>query len=162
MSRASNPCCCELRRDPCVRPASPHGKAERVWVMDRGVPTEEVLAEMRASTPPVRYIVGTPKGRLSRLEKSLLELPWQSARPEVKVKLLKEDQELCVFVQSEARVAKERAIRRRKLKRLWKRLRQPPEPAAQLRALAGQARRRPARSRTGRGVGEDYAAESAG
>ena len=91
---------------------------------DRGVPTEEVLAEMRAGTPPVRYVVGTPKGRLSQLEKPLLELPWQSARPEVKVKLLKEDKELYIFVQSEARVAKERAMRRRKLKRLWKRLKQ--------------------------------------
>lgn len=101
-----------------------YGKAERVWVMDRGVPTEEVLAEMRASTPPVRYVVGTPKGRLSKLEKSLVELPWQAARPEVKVKLLKEDKELYVFVQSEARVAKERAMRRRKLKRLWQRLKQ--------------------------------------
>ena len=101
-----------------------YGRAERVWIMDRGVPTEEVLAEMRASTPPVRYVVGTPKGRLSRLEESLLKLPWQSARPEMKVKLLKQEKELYVFVQSAARVAKERAMRRRKLKRLWQRLKQ--------------------------------------
>src|SRR5271163_4229060 len=65
-----------------------YGKARRVWVMDRGVPTEAVLAEMRASDPPVQYLVGTPKGRLNRLEKHLIEKPWQKARAGVEVKLL--------------------------------------------------------------------------
>ena len=74
-----------------------YGKARRVWVMDRGVPTEAVLAEMRNSDPPVQYLVGTPKGRLNRLEKHLLEKPWQDAREGVKVKLLAEDGELYVF-----------------------------------------------------------------
>ena len=59
-----------------------YGKARRVWLMDRGVPTEEVLAEMRAADPPVHYLVGTPKGRLTRLEKHLVAKPWQEARPE--------------------------------------------------------------------------------
>jgi len=44
------------------------GKAERIWVMDRGIPTEEVLTELRAADPKVRYLVGTPKGRLTKLE----------------------------------------------------------------------------------------------
>jgi hypothetical protein len=101
-----------------------YGKARRVWVMDRGVPTEAVLAEMRNSDPPVQYLVGTPKGRLNRLEKHLLEKPWQEAREGVKVKLLAEDGELYVFAQSVDRVTKERAMRRRQLKWLWKRLRQ--------------------------------------
>jgi len=101
-----------------------YGKARRVWVMDRGVPTEAVLAEMRTSDPPVQYLVGTPKGRLNRLEKHLLEKPWQNAREGVKVKLLAEDGELYVFAQSDDRVSKERAMRRRQLKWLWKRLRQ--------------------------------------
>jgi hypothetical protein len=101
-----------------------YGKARRVWVMDRGVPTEAVLAEMRNSDPPVQYLVGTPKGRLNRLEKHLLEKPWQDAREGVKVKLLAEDGELYVFAQSDDRVSKERAMRRRQLKWLWKRLRQ--------------------------------------
>ena len=60
-----------------------YGKARRVWLMDRGVPTEEVLAEMRAADPPVHYLVGTPKGRLTRLEKHLIAQPWQEARPGV-------------------------------------------------------------------------------
>ena len=73
-----------------------YGKARRVWLMDRGVPTEEVLAEMRAADPPVHYLVGTPKGRLTRLEKHLVAQPWQEARPGVQVKLLA--QEVGVFV----------------------------------------------------------------
>jgi hypothetical protein len=92
--------------------------------MDRGVPTEAVLAEMRNSDPPVQYLVGTPKGRLNRLEKHLLDKPWQDAREGVQVKLLAENGELYVFAQSNDRVTKERAMRRRQLKWLWKRLRQ--------------------------------------
>jgi len=101
-----------------------YGRARRVWVMDRGIPTEAVLAEMRGSDPPVQYLVGTPKGRLSRLEKQLLAKPWQEARPGVSVKLLAEDDELYVYAESVERVSKERAMRRRQLKWLWKRLRE--------------------------------------
>lgn len=99
-----------------------YGKARRVWCMDRGVPTEEVLAQMRASDPPVQYLVGTPKGRLTRLEKALLDKPWHAARPGVQVKLLDQDGELYVFAESRDRVAKERSMRRRQLKWLWARL----------------------------------------
>jgi transposase len=101
-----------------------YGKARRIWLMDRGVPTEAVLTEMRAADPPVQYLVGTPKGRLTRLEKALIAKPWQDARPGVQVKLLPQDGELYVFAQSADRVAKERAMRRRQLKWLWGRLRQ--------------------------------------
>jgi len=101
-----------------------YGRARRIWLMDRGVPTEAVLAEMRAADPPVQYLVGTPKSRLSRLEQDLLAKPWQDARPGVQVKLLPQDGELYVFAQSADRVAKERAMRRRQLKWLWARLRQ--------------------------------------
>jgi hypothetical protein len=101
-----------------------YGRARRVWVMDRGIPTEAVLAEMRASDPPVQYLVGTPKGRLSRLEKQLLAKPWQEARAGVSVKLLAEDNELYVYAESVDRVSKERAMRKRQLKWLWKRLRE--------------------------------------
>lgn len=101
-----------------------YGKARRIWLMDRGIPTEEVLAQMRQSDPPVQYLVGTPKGRLSRLEKDLLAKPWQEARPGVQVKLLTQDGELYVYAQSHDRVAKERAMRRRQLKWLWQRLKQ--------------------------------------
>ena len=101
-----------------------YGKARRIWLMDRGVPTEAVLAEMRAADPPVQYLVGTPKGRLTRLEKALVAKPWQDARPGVQVKLLPQDGELYVFAQNADRVAKERSMRRRQLKWLWGRLKQ--------------------------------------
>ena len=101
-----------------------YGRARRVWCMDRGVPTEAVLEEMRASYPPVQYLVGTPKGRLNRLERALLAKPWHEARPGVQVKLLADDGELYVFAQSADRIAKERAMRRRQLKWLWARLAQ--------------------------------------
>src|ERR1700752_130789 len=101
-----------------------YGKARRIWLMDRGVPTEAVLTEMRAAEPPVQYLVGTPKGRLTRLEKALVATPWQDARPGVQVKLLPQDGELYVLAQSADRVAKERAMRRRQLKWLWGRLKQ--------------------------------------
>src|SRR5213595_3538716 len=101
-----------------------YGKARRIWLMDRGIPTEVVLAEMRGADPPVQYLVGTPKGRLTRLEKDLLAKPWQQARPGVRVKLLPRDGELYVFADSANRVAKERAMRRRQLKWLWARLKQ--------------------------------------
>ena len=58
-----------------------YGKADRIWVMDRGIPTEETLAKMRASSPPVSYLVGTPKGRLTTLEKDFLGKPWSQATP---------------------------------------------------------------------------------
>jgi transposase len=99
-----------------------YGKAQRIWIMDRGIPTEEVLAEMRAAAPPVHYLVGTPKGRLGKLETELLALDWQQAREGVEVKLLPRQGELYVLARSKDRVAKERAMRRRQLKKLWARL----------------------------------------
>jgi transposase len=101
-----------------------YGKARRIWVMDRGIPTEAVLAEMRAAEPSLHYLVGTPKGRLNKLEKHLLTKPWHQARPGVQMKLLAQDNELYVFAQSADRISKERAMRRRQLKWLWARLHQ--------------------------------------
>jgi transposase len=151
---------CKTLRGALRKIEAQYGKAQRIWVMDRGIPTEEVLAEMRQADPPVSYLVGTPKGRLSKLEKALLALPWQAVRQGVDVKLLSlpstnahpstsahpstnahpstsahpstnahpstsaQEQELYVLAQSHARIHKERAMRRRKLKWLWARLKQ--------------------------------------
>ncbi len=101
-----------------------YGRARRIWVMDRGIPTEEVLELMRHQEPPIQYLVGTPKGRLTALEKLLVAQPWQLARPGVQVKLVPQDGELYVLAESADRVAKERAMRRRQLKGLWTRLRE--------------------------------------
>jgi len=99
-----------------------YGKADRIWVMDRGIPTAETLALMRASDPPVHYLVGTPKGRLTKLEKSFLTKPWATVRDQVTVKLLDQDGELDVLALSAGRQGKQRAMRQRRPKRLWKRL----------------------------------------
>jgi transposase len=115
---------CTTLRDALRKIEAQYGKADRIWIMDRGIPTDEVLAEMRQADPPVLYLVGTPKGRLSKLEKALVGLPWQTVREGVEVKLLPQEQELYVFAQSHARINKERAMRRRKLKWLWARLKQ--------------------------------------
>ena len=101
---------------------SQYGRSERVWIMDRGIPTEETLSAMRAGESPVHYLVGTPKGRLTRLEKAFVGLPWREVRESVQVKLLAEDGELYILAQSRARILKERGMRRRRLKKLWRRL----------------------------------------
>ena len=99
-----------------------YGRSDRVWIMDRGIPTEATLAAMREGDAPVHYLVGTPKGRLTKLEKSFLARPWQAVRPSVEVKLLAEEGELYILVHSGQRVLKERSMRRRRLKKLWQRL----------------------------------------
>jgi len=115
---------CTTLPDMLRRIEAQYGKAQRIWVMDRGIPTEEQLAAMRAADPPIAYLVGTPKGRLTKLERALVTLPWQAVRQGVEVKLLPQDGELYVLAQSRARIAKERAMRRRKLKWLWARLKE--------------------------------------
>ena len=101
-----------------------YGRSDRVWIMDRGIPTEETLAEMRDGTPPVHYLVGTPKGRLTRLEQAFLGQPWRQVRESVDVKLLNQDGELYILARSQSRVLKERGMRQRRLKQLWQRLHQ--------------------------------------
>lgn len=99
-----------------------YGKANRVWVMDRGIPTEESLEAMRQAETPVSYLVGTPKGRLTKLEKRFLSLSWEKARESVDVKLLHVDGEIYILARSQGRVQKERQMRLRRLRRLIKRL----------------------------------------
>jgi hypothetical protein len=98
------------------------GKARRTWLMDRGIPTEETLEKMRERG--IQYLVGTPKGRLTKLETALLRRPWSQARESVAVKTLPQEGEFYVYVESGERVAKERAMRRRRLKHLWAKLKE--------------------------------------
>jgi transposase len=100
-----------------------YGKAKRVWVMDRGIPTEEILAEMRSPESATFYLVGTPKSRISQHEKQWLDLPWQKVRDSVEVKLYTHENELYVLAKSEGRQQKEIAMRRRRLVRLLLKLR---------------------------------------
>lgn len=98
-----------------------YGKARRVWVMDRGIPTEEILSELRAPERQTSYLVGTPKSRIAKYEKQWLDLPWRQVRDSVEVKLFADDGELYVLAKSTGRQAKEIAMRRKRLARLlWK------------------------------------------
>lgn len=98
-----------------------YGKARRVWMMDRGIPSEELLAEMRAPEREMFYLVGTPRGKIRQYEQQWLALPWSKVRDSVEVKLFADGSEMYVLAKSEGRRAKETAIRRRKLARLlWK------------------------------------------
>src|SRR6476469_10870672 len=92
-----------------------YGKARRVWVMDRGIPSEAVLQEMRAPERQTFYLVGTPKGRINQHEQKWLDLPWQKVRDSVEVKLYEQEGELDVLAKSGGRQAKENAMRRTRL-----------------------------------------------
>jgi transposase len=104
-----------------------YGRANRIWVMDRGIPTEESLAKMRSIG--ASYLVGTPKGRLTKLEQAFVEKPWATVREGVQVKRLATDEDVYVLAQSDARIDKERGMRRKRLRRYLDRLK----------ALQGQA-----------------------
>jgi hypothetical protein len=127
------------------------GAAERIWVMDRGIPTEEILTELRSADSGVRYLVGTPKARLNRYETTLAERPWREVRPQLRVKLLPQDGELYVLAESQSRAGKERGMRRRRLKAYWCRLgelqRQRP-PRDQLLKKLGAAQEKAGRGAT--------------
>ena len=100
-----------------------YGKAKRMWVMDRGIPTEEILREMRDPAREIFYLVGTPKSKIQQYEKKWLDLPWQKVRESVEVKLFEQDGELYVLAKSDGRRVKETAMRRQRLARLLRKLR---------------------------------------
>jgi transposase len=100
-----------------------YGKARRVWVMDRGIPSEATLQEMREPEQQTFYLVGTPKARINQHEKKWLDLPWQKVRDSVEVKLYRHEGELYVLAKSQGRQAKENAMRRKRLVRLLRKLR---------------------------------------
>jgi transposase len=100
-----------------------YGKARRIWIMDRGIPTEETLKGMRQSDPPVGYLVGAPRSYWDRFREAFAKIAWQKLRDTVEVKLLAQSDEVYVLVKSQGRREKETAMRRRKLARLLRTLR---------------------------------------
>jgi hypothetical protein len=100
-----------------------YGQARRIWIMDRGIPIEKTLSEMRQSDPPIGYLVGTPRGRWDQFREEFENVPWQKLRDGVEVKLVRQDKEVYVLAKSQGRREKERAIRRKKLARLLRTLR---------------------------------------
>jgi transposase len=92
-----------------------------VWVLDRGIPSEALLAEMRERQ--VLYLVGTPRSIVAQHAKKWLDQPWNQVRDSVRVKLFEHEGELWVLAESQGRRAKEMAIRRKRLARLLRKLR---------------------------------------
>ncbi len=107
-----------------VKIETQYGKADRVWVMDRGVPTEKILEDMRNASTPVSYLVGTPRGKLTSLEKTFLDKPWEAAKNGVAVKIVEAEGEIYILAKSGGRYKKERSIRVRKLRKLWRELKE--------------------------------------
>jgi transposase len=96
-----------------------YGKANRVWVMDRGMVSEKNLAFMRKTG--ARYLVGTPKAMLKKFEKQLLEQNWEQVQPGVDVKLCRSPEgtdDTFVLCRSQGRKEKENAILGRFVTRL--------------------------------------------
>ena len=96
------------------------GRANRIWVMDRGIPTEDSLAKMRSMG--ASYLVGTPKGRLSKLEQAFIDKPWAQVREGVQLKRLATEEDVYVLAKSDARIDKERGMRTKRLRRYIQRL----------------------------------------
>src|SRR5258708_1901892 len=87
-------------------------------MMDRGIPIEALLREVRTTRQETFYLVGTSRAKIREYEKQWLELPWQKFRESVEVKLFAREGELYVLAKREVWQAKEMAMRREKLPQL--------------------------------------------
>jgi transposase len=91
-----------------------YGKARRVWVMDRGIPTEATLKEMREAG--TQYLVGTPRSMLGKLDQQFADKPWEQVHEAMQVKLAQHEGEFYVLAHSDQRQLKEKAMHRRRFK----------------------------------------------
>ena len=102
-----------------------YGPERRVWVMDRGMVSEDNLEELRAAG--ASYLVGTPKSMLKKFERELLDEDWEHVAADVEVKICAapgDTRETFVLCRSPGRREKERAMRERQIKGLEKGLEQ--------------------------------------
>ena len=90
-----------------------YGKARRIWVMDRGIVSEENLAAIRKRGG--QYLVGTPRSQMKQFEAELLKDDWSRVRPEVEVKqvAIPQGEETYILCRTASRKEKEKAIRKR-------------------------------------------------
>ena len=111
---------------------SKYGKADRVWVLDRGMVSEDNLEFMRMSG--ARYLVGTPRSLLKKFEQRLVDQSWEEVHPGVEVKLCASPEgieETFVLCRSFGRKEKENAILNRFVDRLGDKLAKLAERAEQ-------------------------------
>jgi transposase len=122
-----------------------YGQAKRIWVLDRGMVSEENIEFLRQHN--AQYIVGTPKVQLRRFEAALLQnQDWKQVRPDVEVKLLPhpdgQGREQFVLCRSQARREKEKAMLARQEERLWQKLLEIHQSLQKKPAPAGKIERR--------------------
>ena len=119
-----------------------YGSSGRIWVMDRGMVSEENLEYLRAGGR--RYIVGTPKSHLRRFEQELLRTDWQQVREGLEVKLCpsRDGEESFILCRSTARAIKEKQIHERFEKRIEKGLAKLVESCQKKKQKVGAVERR--------------------
>ncbi len=119
-----------------------YGPAERIWVMDRGMISEETLEYLHSGNR--RYIVGTPKSELRNFEQRLLSQDWEQIREGLEVKLCNSSEggETFVLCRSKDRAQKEKAIHDRFEKRIDKGLEKIAESCLKRRQKLGLIERR--------------------
>src|SRR6202165_4698826 len=90
-----------------------YGKASRIWVMDRGIVSEENLKAIRSRGG--QYLVGTPRSQMKQFEAELLKDDWTQVRPDVEVKqvAVPQGEETYILCRTAGRKEKEKAIRKR-------------------------------------------------
>jgi transposase len=90
-----------------------YGKARRIWVLDRGIVSEENLAAIRKRGG--QYLVGTPRKQMKQFEAELLKEDWTRVRPEVEVKkvAIPQGNETYILCRTAGRKEKEQAMRSR-------------------------------------------------
>jgi transposase len=97
-----------------------YGKSDRIWVMDRGMTSEDNIAFLKQENR--RYIIGTPKSMLKKYERELLKEDWSKVRDGLEVKLCTDPQtksdEAFILCRSSDRAQKERAMHDRFEKRI--------------------------------------------
>jgi transposase len=100
-----------------------YGKSDRIWVMDRGMVSEENIAFLKEHGR--RYILGTTKSHLKKFEQQLLAADWHTVHDGVEVKLCRSpegDEETFILCRSRDRRQKDEAILRRFEERIAARL----------------------------------------
>src|SRR3989304_964434 len=127
-----------------------YGRAQRVWVFDRGVVSEENLKYLREHDG--RYLVGTPRIQLRRFEQELLGQGWSEVVPGVEVKLVNspDGTETFVLAKSRDRAAKEQAMHQRFVDRIEAGLKTIPAGASRGWAKGGRTGRPPHRTTAGK------------
>ena len=91
-----------------------YGAADRIWVMDRGMTSDENIAFLAQGNR--RYIIGTPKSMLKKFERELISGDWEKINPALEVKKCASPQgteETFILCRSVARKEKEQAILQR-------------------------------------------------